>query len=128
VNRAYKDSGLVKYKRWIHNPQLSEEPRDEHAALDGLVVGLHEDFVYMGMSAPYPGGFGVAEQDINCHCTEAAVIDEEALEEYEARDYAPLWTKRRNQAVAFEPKMRQAYAKGFKEQKEKTLEAFRRLT
>jgi HK97 family phage portal protein len=128
VTRAYRDSGLVKYKRWIHNPELSEEPRDDHAALDGLVAGLNEPFTYMGMEADYPGGFGIAEQDINCHCTEAAVITDEDLEEYEARDYMPLWTKRRNQALRYEPVMKKAYAKGFEEQKDKVLQAIRRLT
>lgn len=45
--------------------------RDGHAALDGKVVPLDEDFTnpVTGNSIPFPGGSGIAEEDINCGCT-----------------------------------------------------------
>lgn len=54
-------------KRW--NTMLDDRVRDPHAYLEGVVVGLNDEFyTYGGESAMYPGGFGVPELDINCRC------------------------------------------------------------
>lgn len=43
--------------------------RDTHDYLDGITVGIDDEFyTYNGDSTYYPGQFGIAEQDINCRC------------------------------------------------------------
>lgn len=43
--------------------------RDPHQYLDGVTVGINEEFyTYNGDHAYYPSQFGVAEEDINCRC------------------------------------------------------------
>lgn len=54
-------------KKW--NTMLDDRVRDPHAYMQGMVVGLHDEFyTYTGDSTLYPGGFGVPELDINCRC------------------------------------------------------------
>lgn len=43
--------------------------RKNHARLDGIKVGMDEYFESNGHKTKGPGLFGVAEEDINCHCT-----------------------------------------------------------
>lgn len=43
--------------------------RKNHARLDGIAIGLDENFISNGHKAKGPGQFGIAEEDINCHCT-----------------------------------------------------------
>ena len=55
-------------KRW--NTRLDDKVRDAHAYLEGVTVGMDDEFyTYTGDSALYPGGFGVPDLDINCRCT-----------------------------------------------------------
>ena len=43
--------------------------RDTHMYLDGTTVPIDAEFyTFMGNHAEYPGQFGVAEEDCNCHC------------------------------------------------------------
>lgn len=43
--------------------------RDSHDYLDGVEVGLNDEFyTYLGNKAMFPGQFGVAEEDVNCRC------------------------------------------------------------
>lgn len=56
-------------KRWQHN--LSENPRDDHVAMNGTVVDLSEKFVFpdgdqLKHSHDPEGG---AEHNVGCHCT-----------------------------------------------------------
>ena len=54
-------------KRW--NTMLDDRVRDPHAYMEGMVVGLDDEFyTYTGDHAKYPGGFGVPDLDINCRC------------------------------------------------------------
>lgn len=49
--------------------------RKNHARLDGVKVGMDEYFESNGHKAKGPGLFGIAEEDINCHCTVRPEID-----------------------------------------------------
>lgn len=43
--------------------------RDSHEYLDGVTVGINDEFyTYKGNHTYYPGQFGVAEEDCNCRC------------------------------------------------------------
>lgn len=54
-------------KTWIHNP--SKMPRDEHSIADGQVADKKGYFSIGGYKTKAPQHFGIASQDISCHCT-----------------------------------------------------------
>lgn len=57
----------AKNKTWV--TMLDDRVRDTHDYLEGMTVGIDEDFyTYDGDHAPAPGMFGVPEEDINCRC------------------------------------------------------------
>ena len=63
---AYEQSGVVEYLMWICTFMHS---RDFHISMDGQIVALGEEFVSpLGNTTLYPGGFGIAEEDVNCLC------------------------------------------------------------
>jgi len=84
VNRGAVDS----YRRAVEDiPELQmqwlsardDSVRPAHAALDGDVSEVDGTFVdEHGHRAAYPGGFGVAADDINCRCTVIPYFAEEA--------------------------------------------------
>lgn len=54
-------------KRWV--TMLDDKVRDTHDYLEGAEVPFNEDFyTYNGDHAPFPGMFGVPEEDVNCRC------------------------------------------------------------
>lgn len=66
-----KDYEFVKKKNVTKTwrTMLDEKVRDTHGYMEGMEVGIDDDFyTYNGDHAPYPGFFGVAEEDINCRC------------------------------------------------------------
>lgn len=80
---GYKQSGVVRRKRWV--AALDERTRRGHreaadkygAGGDPGPISLDDNFVlpYTGSSGPAPGQMGRAEDDINCRCTIAPVVD-----------------------------------------------------
>ena len=58
--------GIDLVKQW--NATLDGRTRRTHRKLDQQIVEMDEEFVVNGHSAPRPGAFGVAEEDINCRC------------------------------------------------------------
>lgn len=62
-----QEYGVKVYKRW--NAALDDRTRIHHIMLDGQTVPMDEPFRVAGLTAMYPGGFGVPEEDINCRCT-----------------------------------------------------------
>lgn len=61
--------GLNIKKTWIHNP-IAKEPRDSHIQADGqTVIGNDTMFNVGGIETIAPQHFGIASEDINCHCT-----------------------------------------------------------
>lgn len=61
-------------KTWIHNP--SRMPRDSHVHADGQVADKKGYFKVNGYKTKAPQHFGIASQDINCHCTMRIEIEE----------------------------------------------------
>ncbi len=66
--QAAKEKGADVVKEWIST--LDSVTRQTHVELDGQVRELEEYFVIpsSGAMAMYPGGFGIACEDINCRC------------------------------------------------------------
>lgn len=62
-----QSNGILISKEWISG--ADERVRESHKSLDGKVVGNDEYFETTNGRALYPGGFGVASEDINCRCT-----------------------------------------------------------
>jgi SPP1 gp7 family putative phage head morphogenesis protein len=65
-----KAKGIDFTKVWIAS--LDSHTRDTHRKLDGAKANKDGYFVIGGKKALHPGGFGVAELDINCRCTTRA--------------------------------------------------------
>lgn len=61
-----KSKGADVVKQW--DSTLDGVTRPTHRALDGQVREVEEAFEANGMSAMYPGGFGIASEDCNCRC------------------------------------------------------------
>lgn len=63
-----KSKGADVVKEWIST--LDGVTRETHVELDGQIRELEEEFVIpsSGAKAMYPGGFGIAKEDINCRC------------------------------------------------------------
>lgn len=73
---AYKQSGLRLGKGWLG--ELDDRIRESHAIAtktydEGNPIPMDEPFELGGGAAMYPGGSGVAEEDINCRCSIFAV-------------------------------------------------------
>lgn len=83
-----QEYGVKVYKRW--NAALDDRTRIHHIMLDGQTVPMDEPFRVAGLTAMYPGAFGIPEEDINCRCTFEEVaqweIDEDlARTKYDGR-------------------------------------------
>ena len=79
MNRAaldgYEQSGATG-KEWL--AILDEGTRDDHAALDGVVVGINETFDVGGTAAYGPGDPVLPIEEVaNCRCTTAPVYEAE---------------------------------------------------
>lgn len=61
-----QDSEYLEVKEWCSAED--GDVRDAHRKLDGKVIPATEAFEIDGKKAQCPGGFGVAELDINCRC------------------------------------------------------------
>jgi len=88
ATRAVSRGAVDSYRRAVEDiPELQmqwlsardDSVRPAHAALDGDVSEVDGTFVdEHGHRAAYPGGFGVAADDINCRCTVIPYFAEEA--------------------------------------------------
>src|SRR5690606_23595185 len=65
--------GIELKKVWVST--LDSKTRDRHRSLDGQKVDVDQPFKSGGATAMYPGGFGIASQDVNCRCTFISVLD-----------------------------------------------------
>lgn len=68
INQA-KDKGADVVKQW--DAAIDRRTRKSHIALDGQLREVDQPFKspVTGKTAMYPGGFGVAAEDIHCRCT-----------------------------------------------------------
>lgn len=65
LNKA-KENGADVVKQW--NSTLDDRTRETHKILDGQIREIEDYFEVNGHKAKYPGGFGVASEDIHCRC------------------------------------------------------------
>lgn len=65
LNKA-KENGADVVKQWIST--LDDRTRESHKVLDGQIREIEDYFEVNGHKAKYPGGFGVASEDIHCRC------------------------------------------------------------
>ena len=74
---AHRDSNEAAYETArsagattkIWHTMMDDRVRDTHDYLEGVEVGLNDEFyTYLGNKAMFPGQFGVAEEDVNCRC------------------------------------------------------------
>ena len=85
VQKKAKEKGAEIMRQW--DSTLDKRTRPAHRELDGQLREMNEPFEYMGHTAMYPGGFGVAKLDINCRCVllqraKWALTDEEFTKRY----------------------------------------------
>lgn len=82
-----KKNGCNIKKQW--DATLDGKTRDTHRRLDGQIRDVDEPFEIDGKKAMQPGGFGRAEEDINCRCVSLTravwALDEQELQTMQER-------------------------------------------
>jgi HK97 family phage portal protein len=76
TDQAYRQAataGIDIQKQWLSSRDA--KVREAHAELDGVVVGVNEEFESEGYTSPCPANFGDPSLDVNCRCTIVPVID-----------------------------------------------------
>lgn len=66
AQHAAKAKGCEVVKQW--DATLDGKTRPMHRLLDGKLAEIDEPFVVDDIEVMYPGGFGIASQDVNCRC------------------------------------------------------------
>lgn len=66
AQHAAKAKGCEVVKQW--DATLDGRTRPLHRVLDGKLAEIDEPFVVDDIEVMYPGGFGIASQDVNCRC------------------------------------------------------------
>lgn len=138
TREAQRVSGVVEKRAWVATRDA--RTRTSHAAMDGQEVGIDEPFRFVegenaGKTAEYPGGSGIAAEDIQCRCTTIAVVNDDLDE----RDGVSLragnvTTERLDAAyraydralVPWERDLRAAVRSGFDDQRRDVLRALTR--
>jgi SPP1 gp7 family putative phage head morphogenesis protein len=74
------EMGIKFRRRWLAT--LDSNTRDTHGAMDGQEIEVFDEKGEIakfqspsGGEAEYPGGFGIASEDINCRCTMVEVVE-----------------------------------------------------
>jgi len=79
---SYMQSPAVVKKKWKHSGSKKNQPRENHVAMDGVEVGVDEEFEIEGSgeTCQYPRDPSLsAKERVNCHCTMGPVVDESIL-------------------------------------------------
>ncbi|BDG48785.1 phage minor head protein [Parageobacillus sp. KH3-4] len=79
---SYMQSPAVVKKKWKHSGSKKNQPRENHVAMDGVEVGVDEEFKIEGSgeTCQYPRDPSLsAKERVNCHCTMGPVVDESIL-------------------------------------------------
>lgn len=131
-NEAWTQMGkdVVPGREWLATRDT--RTRDEHLAMDGQVQPMGRKFEAPGGStADYPGGFGIAELDINCRCAVAPVIDlgeeEESRSIRTTEERDALWRVFDLEIRPWERQFESAAKKAFQAQQNVVMAALRRL-
>ena len=130
--QAHVQSGVVDKREWIATPD--SRTRDAHRALDGQIQAINNPFVvppgapHAGATAMYPGGFGIAELDVQCRCTTAAVVDdseEESISDEERR--LQIWKQFDRELIPWERRVENALKRGFQAQQNAVMRVLNQL-
>lgn len=122
---AIKQSGLQKME-WLST--IDGSTRDSHASMDGQISDVEGLFQSPnGGKAKHPGGFGIAEEDINCRCAIAASFDEEERSDNPV-DRAKMWEKREEKRQDIENDLIVIFEKMFTIQKTAILKRMKEVT
>jgi len=137
TREAQRVSGVVEKRAWVATRDGRE--RTSHRDLDGKEAGLDEPFRFVsgdneGKPVEYPGGSGIAGEDINCRCTTVAVISDDLDETDRALHAKSVTTERLDavfraydrELVPWERDMRAALRSGFAAQQRDVLRALRK--
>lgn len=118
---AFVASGVVEGKEWL--AVQDGKTRDAHRSLDGQIIGLDAAFKADGYSTMYPGGFGVAELDIQCRCTilPKTEIRDLGEERAVAEDRVAKWKAFDREMVRQEDKLAAAMRDAYQVQREAVL-------
>ncbi|MCY8346820.1 hypothetical protein MOC74_15335 [Bacillus haynesii] len=79
---AYSQSPAVTAKKWRHSGGKKNNPRENHMALDGTVIGVDEEFTIPGSveTCMHPRDSKLsAKERVNCHCVLSPVVDHKIL-------------------------------------------------
>lgn len=122
---AYQQSGVVQEKEWVATPD--ERVRDWHIAMDGQRKKLQEMFVSgLGNTTLHPGGFGIANEDIQCRCTLVAVMNGKTAIDVSTKELRESYWKSKDLAAeSFERAFKSAYIKGFQRQQNAVMEVLK---
>ena len=117
---SYRQSGVVMGKQWIVTP---DGDRHDSLGYGGAVADIDDDFVMPdGNRAAHPGGFGIAEQDINCRCALAPIV-RDADKERGVVIMAQMWKIQEAKRQPWELMARAAFRRGFSKQLRAALQA-----
>ncbi|KAA6450356.1 phage minor head protein [Bacillus swezeyi] len=79
---AYSQSPAVIAKKWRHSGGKKNNPRENHMALDGTVIGVDEEFTIPGSgeTCMHPRDSKLsAKERVHCHCVLSPVVDNNIL-------------------------------------------------
>jgi hypothetical protein len=79
---AYNQSPAVTKKRWRHSGSKKNNPRENHEAMDGVEVGVDEEFQIADSTetCQFPRDPSLsAKERVRCHCTMSPVVDKDIL-------------------------------------------------
>lgn len=112
TNEAIIQSG-VEYKEWL--AVQDQHTRETHSQLDGQSVPSEGVFQSSsGDTAPYPGAFGLPEENINCRCAVVAKFGNKSIKTMSAEERKAMWeakeAKRKSVEDAALPLIRRAFA------------------
>ena len=124
---AHRQSGVVSIREWLATKD--DRVRDAHAMMDGQRRGINNPFTAPGgATAMYPGGFGIAELDIQCRCTTIPVIeDPKGYKDYTEEQRIALWKAFDRELIPWERQVVAACKKGFQQQEYDVMEALNNL-
>lgn len=148
TKEAMKQSGIVVQNEWLST--MDGRAREEHLAMDEQKREIDKPFEsvsgrYAGARTMYPGGFGIAELDINCRCAIApSVIEDDSAESASIASSARkngevvvstmtkqerevVWKALDRKAQAWDAKYSKELSAGFREQERAILDALDKL-
>lgn len=80
---AIQQSPVVDRKEWRHTGSYKNNPRENHEAMDGQIVGKDEPFTLYGVDGStyyplYPRDPSLpASESINCHCIHRGIVNDD---------------------------------------------------